>query len=341
MKDRVLLLGGLAALALGLLGLLFGSTDAWPPAALDWLRPRASAAVVPPWEDAATGRVREFRLTIGRTRWELAPGNVVEAYAYDGQVPGPELRVTEGDTVRVTVTNELQEPTTIHWHGVEVPVGMDGVPQLSQEPVPPGGAFTYEFVATPPGTRWYHSHFNELPQQGGGLVGALIVEPQQPAGPAADREYTLVTGQLVTAAGVAQQPPAPTPAAGGRMTGGMMGSGSGRPLYDTFFVNGKAYPHTPPLVVRPGERVRLRLINAGVTETQAFALAGHRLTITPRRRQSPGPARRGRGGALGGGRAGRRRVRGRTPRPLAAPGAAAGPRRARPGGRRGLRGPRG
>jgi FtsP/CotA-like multicopper oxidase with cupredoxin domain len=188
----------------------------------------------------------------------------------------------------VRVTNGLAEPTTIHWHGVEVPVAMDGVPHLSQEPIAPGATFTYEFVAVPAGTRWYHAHFNEVTQQGGGLVGALIVEPRQTAeagqaaSPKPDREYTLVTGEWVTATAPADQPPTPTAGRSGGMggMGGMMGAGAGRPLFDTFVVNGKAYPHVPPLVVRQGERVRLRLINAGATQTQALALAGHRLTLT-------------------------------------------------------------
>ena len=90
------------------------------------------------------------------------PGSTVDAFAYDGQVPGPDLRVTEGDTVRISVQNNLAEPTTVHWHGVHVPANMDGVPGLSQEPIAPGGVFTYEFVATPAGTRWYHAHVDNV-----------------------------------------------------------------------------------------------------------------------------------------------------------------------------------
>jgi multicopper oxidase len=280
-------MSGLLALLVGLVGLTLGSCGSQLSAVSDLVRPTAGAAVARPWEAVATGQVKDFRLTVGRTQWELGAGKTVEAYTYNGRVPGPELRVTEGDTARIAVTNELAEPTTIHWHGVELPVGMDGVPQLSQEPIPPGGTFTYEFVATPAGTRWYHSHFNELAQQGGGLIGALIVEPRAATGPPPDREYTLLSGEWVTATGAARQPAAPPPSSGGMggMMGrdgpsGMMGSGSGRPLFDTFAVNGKAYPETPPLMVRQGERVRLRLINAGATQTQAFALAGHRLTVT-------------------------------------------------------------
>src|SRR5205823_4147489 len=137
------------------------------PTALGVPHPAASAQVPTPWEARSSGQIRELHLTVGRTLWEIAPGKTIEAYAYNGQVPGPELRVVEGDTVRVTVENDLTEPTTVHWHGVEVPVGMDGVPQLSQEPIAPGGTFTYEFVATPAGTRWYHAHFHELAEQGG------------------------------------------------------------------------------------------------------------------------------------------------------------------------------
>jgi FtsP/CotA-like multicopper oxidase with cupredoxin domain len=257
-----------------------------PPA--DATAPAGKAPVALPWAGRATGQVREFMLTVSPVQWELAPGTVVAAYAYNGRVPGPELRVTEGDTVRVSVINHLPEPTTIHWHGVELPVEMDGVPQLSQEPIPPGGTFAYEFVAYPAGTRWYHSHFNEVVQQGGGLVGALIIEPREQAAPALtsppDREYALVLGEW--AAETPPRAPLPSPALGppSGMAGGMMGrmtsAGSGRPIFDTFTVNGKRWPHVPPLVVRQGERVRLRLINAGTSQTQVLGLAGHRLTLT-------------------------------------------------------------
>jgi len=258
-----------------------------------WSRPAESthpALTLPPAKQfLATGQTKEFELDVGRTGWELAPGKTVDAYTYNGQVPGPELRVTEGDTVRVTVRNELQEPTTVHWHGVEVPVGMDGVLGLSQAPIQPGATFTYEFVATPAGTRWYHAHANELAQQGGGLVGALIIEPRDPPQPSArpDREFTLLSGEWVTTGTAAPGPMVvPTPSGTGGMDGmmspgsGGMAQGAGRLNYDTFTLNGKTYSAAPPLTVRQGERVRLRLINANATDTQIFALPGHRLTVT-------------------------------------------------------------
>jgi FtsP/CotA-like multicopper oxidase with cupredoxin domain len=233
-------------------------------------RAGALDSVMRPWERYADGQVREFHLTVARTQVEIAPGKIVDAFAYNGQIPGPELRVTEGDVVRVTVTNGADEPTTVHWHGLELPITEDGTPGLSQEPIQPGASFTYEFVATPAGTRWYHSHFNEITQHGGGLYGALIVEPRQPEPQPIARDYTVIAGEFVT--GVR-----PYGASTDHDHAGMV---NGLPLFDTFLVNGKSYPGGAPLVVREGERVRLRLINAGATETQRFALAGHHLTIT-------------------------------------------------------------
>ena len=235
------------------------------------------------YEPLAAGQVREFSLAVGRMGWELAPGKSAEAYAYNGQVPGPELRVKEGDAVRVRVTNALAEPTTIHWHGVDVPSNMDGVPGLSQEPIQPGSTFTYGFVAKPAGTRWYHAHFNELAQQGGGLAGALIIEPRDKPS-ASQREYTVIAQQWPAPSGSHPRNDhggmgmgQPGQGQGGGMSG-MMGDEARQA--DTFSVNGKAYPHAAPLVVRQGERVRLRLINGGLTATQVFALAGHPFIVT-------------------------------------------------------------
>ncbi|MGH2658696.1 MAG: multicopper oxidase family protein [Actinomycetota bacterium] len=290
MIRRREVLVGLGAVALGVIGLLLAagpSTSHTELAAAGMSRsvqpveagnpgrgepaPRASQPQQVAGQPAA-GEVREFSLTVGRMRWELAPGEVTEAYAYNGQMPGPELRVKEGDTVRVRVTNALGEPTTIHWHGVDVPAGMDGVPGLSQEPIAPGSTFTYEFVAKPAGTRWYHAHVNELVQQGGGLAGALIIEPRESTS-ASEREYVVMAQQWLRSSG--ERPSGESPGMGmSRMDGDRSSED------DRFTVNGKAYPNATPLVVRQGERVRLRLINAGTTATQVFALAGHQLIVT-------------------------------------------------------------
>ena len=121
--------------------------------------------------------VREIRLEAREVMWELAPGKRIKAMTYNGQVPGPELRVQEGERVRVVLTNALAEPTTIHWHGVDVPNAMDGVPGVTQKPVAPGETFVYEFEARPAGTRWYHTHFASVKQLDLGLYAPLIIAP--------------------------------------------------------------------------------------------------------------------------------------------------------------------
>ena len=182
----------------------------------------AAGATAPP---AATGArpARTIHLEAREVSWELAPGRTVRAMAYNGQVPGPEIRAREGERLRVVLKNALGEPTTIHWHGVDVPNAMDGVPDLTQRAVQPGETFAYEFDARPAGTRWYHTHVQEHRQMDLGLVAPLVIEPAGPEAIPYDREVTLVLDDWVTGHG------APVPAtregtAGGRGSmGGMMG----------------------------------------------------------------------------------------------------------------------
>lgn len=219
----------------------------------------------------------EVQLVARPTQWELTPGKIVTAWGYNGQVPGPQIRVREGEQVRVVLTNELLEPTTIHWHGINVPNAMDGVPFVTQEPVPPGGQFVYEFIAKPAGTRWYHTHFDEKIQLEKGLYAPFIIEPS--SSKQYDRDFTLVLDDWVTGA----SPAASSGNSGmGGMMGGQMGTmmGSRAPNYDTFTINGKAWPATQPLMVREGERVKLRLINVSATEIHTIYLAGHALRVT-------------------------------------------------------------
>jgi len=243
----------------------------------------------------AAAAVREIALEAREITWELAPGKTIKAMAYNGRVPGPEIRVKEGERIRVVLKNALGEPTTIHWHGVDVPNAMDGVPGITQKPVQAGETFAYEFEARPAGTRWYHTHFKEHRQMDLGLAAPLIIEPARPDPFLFDREYTLLLDDWATGTGPAL-PATREGTAGarggmggmmGRM-GGMMGGGSGgmmggdpqHPAYDTMTINGKAYPATEPLRVRKGERVRLRLINASADHTHVIRLAGHRLRVT-------------------------------------------------------------
>jgi len=222
---------------------------------------------------------------------------------YNGQVPGPEIRVRDGELVRIVLKNSLHESTTIHWHGVDVPNAMDGVPGITQKPIQPGETFIYEFEARPAGTRWYHTHSQEHNQLDLGLYAPLIIEPAQPDPFPFDREYTLVLDDWATATN-RPLPRTVEGTAGARgMMGGMMGGGMGRmmeemmggrgmggmgdmmssgqhPPYDTMTINGKAYPATESLKVRKGDRVRLRLINASADHTHVIRLAGHRLKVT-------------------------------------------------------------
>ena len=217
---------------------------------------------------------REITLTARETTVEISPGQTRTTWAYDGRVPGPEIRVREGERVRITLRNELPAPTSIHWHGVPVPNAMDGVAGVTQAPVSPGDSFTYEFDASPAGTYFYHSHVGL--QLDRGLYGPLIIEPREDAGATADREYVLLLDDWLDItpeqafAELQQRSP---------MRGGMMG-GSDDPLYAAHLVNGRTGGLAAPLAVARGERVRLRLINAGSATTFRVGLAGHRLTVT-------------------------------------------------------------
>ncbi len=255
--------------------------------------------------DVASGAdraVRTIHLETGEITWELAPGRTIKAMAYNRRIPGPEIRVREGERLRVVLRNSLSEPTTIHWHGVDVPNTMDGVPGVTQPPIAPGATFTYEFNARPAGTRWYHTHVDEHRQMDLGLVAPLIIEPAEKEPIGYDREVTLVLDDWATGTG------SPIPAtdagtAGGRgsaggMMSGMMRRGSGmggmmggrgmggmmgrdnEPADHVMTINGKAYPATEPLRVKKGEHVRLRILNGSAEHTHVLRVAGHRLAVT-------------------------------------------------------------
>ena len=234
-----------------------------------------------PRESVAAGAPRTIRLEAREVKWELAPGKTIKAMAYNGEVPGPAIRAREGERLRVVLKNSLVEPTTIHWHGVDVPNPMDGVPGVTQKPVQPGETFVYEFEARPAGTRWYHTHFDEHRQMDLGLAAPLVIEATAKEPMNYDREVTLVLDDWATGTG-RPVPPTDAGTAGGRgsaggmmsgmmggggMGGGMMRGGRGmggmmsndtEPAYDVMTINGKAYPATEPLRVKSGERVRRR-----------------------------------------------------------------------------------
>jgi FtsP/CotA-like multicopper oxidase with cupredoxin domain len=183
----------------------------------------------------------------GRVRLVGAGQPATTVWCYDGRVPGPEIRVRQGDRLRVAVTNALAEETTVHWHGVRVPNAMDGVPDLTQRAIAPGETFLYEFDAVDAGAFWYHPHHNSNEQVGRGLYGALIVEEQQPI--LVDRDVTWMLGdwRLKRDASISNDFGDP-----------MDLSHNGR-VGNTVTINGQVADDFP---VRAGERIRLRLVNA-------------------------------------------------------------------------------
>lgn len=207
---------------------------------------------------APTGRVRAFELVAKQAPWEIAAGVMVPAITYNGQVPGPLIRVTEGDTLRVTLKNELDQDTTIHWHGLHVPNAMDGVPPFTQAPIAPGQSFTYEFPASHAGTFLYHPHVNSVAQIDRGLYGPLIIDPATPPPARFDQEFTMVLSGWNTNAMPAADDGMAMPVGDqqpSRTAGGMAMD------YNYWTINGKAFPLAEPWTVKEGGLVRVRLIN--------------------------------------------------------------------------------
>jgi manganese oxidase len=178
--------------------------------------------------------VKVYDLTVRRIQWETEPGKHVEAWAFNDQVPGPQIRVREGDRVRVTLRNELDESTAIHFHGVELPNEVDGVPFLTQPPITPGETYTYEFTVPEgnAGSHMYHSHYNAAQQTMNGMLGAFIVEPRnpRPIEREVDIDYVMI------------------------LNDGAHG----------YTINGKGFPATEPITARVGQTVRVRYMNEGM-----------------------------------------------------------------------------
>jgi plastocyanin len=200
--------------------------------------------------------LREFTLVAEEFDWEIMPGVTVRAWGYNGQTPGPEIRVGEGDRVRITLVNRLPVGTTIHWHGLDVEPAMDGPVGLNQAAVEPGQDFVYEFVATNPGSRMYHAHADPTVQVALGLYGPLIVEPRPPAR-AYDREYTAMLNEwdleLTPDVATGKAPRGPRDA---QLRGGELST-------DLFLINGRAHESIPPITLAEGERILIRLMNLG------------------------------------------------------------------------------
>ena len=202
--------------------------------------------------------VKEFHLSADVVRTEFLPGKVVDAWGYSGSVPGPTIEAEEGDRVRVIFHNNLPEMTTVHWHGLEVPMAQDGVPGLGQDPTPPGGMHTYEFTLNQNGTFFYHAHF--AMQEMMGMVGFFIIHPKNPHTPRVDRDFGLILQ------GWALLPNNTVP-----NTLSME--------FNWLTLNGKAGPATTPMLAKKGERIRIRFVNLGM-DHHPMHLHGNQFVVT-------------------------------------------------------------
>lgn len=195
----------------------------------------------------------------------------VKAWGFNGSTPGPTIVVTEGETVAITVTNNLSEPTSVHWHGLTVPNSQDGVPEVG-EPSPliqPGQSYTYKFkIVDPPGSHMYHSHTNTSKQDNLGLFGGFIILPK--GGIRHDHDYVLFVhswsvpqDRQMADAGTAEQGPnqGATLDPVSNVTSGTFPENPENGMFNFHLINGKAYPSTESLTVRQGERVRIRFLN--------------------------------------------------------------------------------
>jgi FtsP/CotA-like multicopper oxidase with cupredoxin domain len=217
-----------------------------------------------PWK--IVDGVKVYHLVAEEIDHQFTEGLVAKCWGYNGRTSGPTIEAVEGDRVRFYVTNKLPAPTTVHWHGLRVPNGMDGVNGLTQRVIAPGETFKYEFTLRDYGTFMYHPHFDEMTQQGLGMMGMFVVHPRPGVsanpGPRPDRDFVLMLSEWRIDPGTSR--PNPT-----EMTD-----------FNVFTINSKAYPGTSPLVVKKGERVRIRLGNLSAMDHHPIHLHGFQFVLT-------------------------------------------------------------
>jgi manganese oxidase len=206
--------------------------------------------------------VKIFHLIAQEVDHEFAPGLRAHCWGFNGQVHGPTIEAMEGDRVRFYVTNKLPESTSVHWHGVLVPSGMDGVAGLSQKNIEPGETYKYEFQLRQNGTFMYHSHSDEMTQMGLGMMGMFIIHPRNSSGPKADRDFALMLSEWRIDVGTMRPNPI-------EMTD-----------FNVFTLNGRAFPGSAPLVVKYGDRVRIRFGNLSAMEHHPIHIHGFHWKVT-------------------------------------------------------------
>ena len=212
-----------------------------------------------PWR--TRGKWKEFHLTAEPVERELTPGSVANLWGYNGQSPGPTIECVEGDWVRIYVTNRLPEHTTIHWHGILLPAGMDGVGGLSQPQIPPGKTFAYEFQMTKSGTFMYHPHADEMVQMAMGMMGFLVVHPKNHREHHVDRDFVF----LMSAYDI--EPGTMTPRVNTMLD------------FNLWTWNSRIFPGLSPLICRQGDRVRVRAGNLTMTN-HPLHLHGYDFEVT-------------------------------------------------------------
>ena len=187
--------------------------------------------------------VKEFHLVAEEVEHEFAPGSKAKCWGYNGTTPGPTIEAVEGDRVRILVTNNLKEHTTIHWHGLLLPSGMDGVGGLNQPQIKPGETFAYEFTLKQHGSHMYHPHADEMTQMAVGMMGMFIIHPKNGEEVPVDRDYCFVLHNWSMHPGTYRPDP------------------SILQDFDLWTMNSKVFPVIDPVVARTGERVRVRMAN--------------------------------------------------------------------------------
>ena len=207
--------------------------------------------------------VKVFHLVAEEVAHELTPGLEADMWGYNGRVNGTVIEAVEGERIRIYVTNKLQVPTSVHWHGFYLPNGMDGVAGVTQPVIQPGETFKYEWTLRQHGTFMYHAHYDTMTQEGMGLTGMFIVHPREPE-PAdrVDRDFVLLMNEYKIVPGTRRPDP-------NEMTD-----------FNVLTLNGRAFPGTDPLVIRKGQRVRIRLGNLSAMDHHPFHIHGYRFKVT-------------------------------------------------------------
>ncbi|HML93301.1 copper oxidase [Methyloceanibacter sp.] len=201
--------------------------------------------------------VKVFHLVPEEVVHEFAPGLKAQLWGFNGRVHGPTIEAVEGDRIRIYVTNKLPAPTSIHWHGIILPSGMDGVGGLSQKVIQPGETFKYEYPLVQHGTYMYHSHHDEMTQMALGVMGLLVIHPRRPTEPRPHRDFAFMLSEWDIKPGAFRPDP--------RVFAG----------FNTLTLNAKAFPGTEALVAKRGDRVRLRLVNLSAMDHHPIHLHGH------------------------------------------------------------------